>query len=56
MNNIDLFLDSQITYKAYAELVDAKPFRAWFSASPVFIQFPVVEKILFFEFCIYFIE
>tara|TARA_Y100001973_G_C5189110_1_gene329735 strand:+ start:306 stop:1256 length:951 start_codon:yes stop_codon:yes gene_type:complete len=45
MNNIDLFLDSQITYKAYAELVDAKPFRAWFSASPEIYRPRDIEKI-----------
>ncbi len=34
INNIDLLVDSQITYKKYGQLLETESIRIWFSATP----------------------
>ena len=46
VNNIDLLVDSQITYKQFAELLGTPPIRIWFSATPE-IYYPRDVEVLY---------
>jgi hypothetical protein len=45
LNNIDILMDTNITYKEYGEITNTKPIRFWFTANPEVYYDRQVEKI-----------